>query len=394
MNILCITPWFPRNDHEQYGNFILDSVEALSQLGHEVTVLVTEPFRPGFAGMILKEWKKKKRFSNEILTQFNVHHCRYLSIPRNYFISFSNWAYRKRVVAVAEKLLAQNKFDLIHAHAELSGVAAVDLQKKFHIPTAITLHGVSTEKKFYKGRTRKIYYDYAASLAARLILVGEPLLNFIEPLCKRSDHIRIVSNGFRLSPLHKNTSKKSLNETKKFISVSNLIEGKGIEINLQALAKLKKVGISSWHYTIIGDGPDAQKLKKLAHDLDLNEHVQFIGQCDHDKVYEYLNESDIFMLPSYREAFGIAYIEAMSLGLLTIAVEGQGPSSFIEHGFTGLLVKPRDSEALFTCLNIIFDNKENVMEIAERGRQYVLSNYTWRHHAQSLEKIFMEMINE
>ena len=394
MKILCLTPWFPRQRQDQQGNFILDSVEALVDLGHEVVVLVTEPWRPWGAQVINANWQRKKIEVKQFSGKFKLFTRDYLSIPRSYFCSFSNWSYRKSIHPVLEKIIQQYQCQLIHAHTELAAVAAVDMGRKLQIPTVTTLHGISTEPKFYSGKTRKIYYDYALKNTDRLILVGDPLVNFFNKIIGKNDHFRVVANGFRFSAENKQDIKKVWDKNFfHFISVSNLQKGKGIDINLFALAELRKKGIANWSYKIVGEGEERARLEKLARKLNLNHAVKFIGACAHNEVYAHLAQSDIFILPSYREAFGIAYLEAMSCGLLTLGVEGQGAQAFIEHGKTGLLVPAQNIAKLAAMLEESIQSRDNMHLIAEAGKAYVHHYFTWPQHARNLVKVYEEVIN-
>jgi len=393
MKILCITPWFPAYREDQQGNFILDSIESLIELGHELTVLVPQPWRPRVAGLISKKWKRKKIQIEQYSNKINLHYCRYFSIPRAYFCSFSFWSFRRNINPILENLIAKYQCQIIHAHTELAGISAIDVGKKLGIPTVVTLHGISTEKKLYVGKTRKLLFEYTLSNADRVILVGKPLLQFSKNFVNNLEHFRIVGNGFRL---YENTfnyhEKKGFTNPVNFISVSNLEEGKGINLNLHALAKLKKNGITNWIYKIVGDGSEKKNLMKLAAELNLTDQVFFLGACDHTKVYQHLMQSDIFILPSYREAFGVAYLEAMSCGLLTVGVRGQGPAAFIEDMRTGLLIEPNNIDALADILQYIFLDPNKMFEIATNGKQYVCSYFTWKVHAKNLEKVYQEVI--
>lgn len=390
MKILCLTPWFPSHRQDQTGNFILDSVEALATLGHKITILVTQPWRPKLAGLISKDWVKKKINALSLPNTFTLNTCQHFSIPRNYFRSFSNLAYSKRVSPLLEKLAKDHHCDLIHAHTEIPGLVAVNVGTQIGIPTVVTLHGINTDKKLYYGKTKQQLFEHTLTNADRVILVGDPLVNFFKSFTAHHDHFRVVYNGFRA---HANQlTKKIWTEQLRLISISNLHAGKGIDLNLYALAKLKLGGIKNWTYKIIGDGHERKNLEKLANTLNLHEYVSFLGACSHDEVYRHLAASDIFILPSYREAFGIAYLEAMSFGLLTIGVQGQGPQAFIEHQKTGLLVQPQDVDALINTLKILFASPNRMQEIAKAGREHVSRHFTWQHHAENVTKIYMELV--
>lgn len=391
MKILCITPWFPSHRQDQWGNYILDSLEASCNLGHEITVLITTPWRPSLAKFFKREWKNKTIEFRDFSTGLTLHECKYLSIPRNYCRQFSNLSYRIRVGSYLESLTHKTKHDLIHAHTELAGVVAVDIGKKLNIPTAVTIHGINTDPKIHKGSARRVLFEYPLSQANRVILVGDPLVPFFNKYVENSDHFRIVYNGFRL-PQEKQIQKSKWSENLQFISVSNLHEGKGIDINLYALAKIKKNGISNWNYTIIGDGFERNNLENLVNYLNLRENVTFLGAINHDEVYHHLKKSDVFILPSYREAFGIAYLEAMSLGLLTIGVKEQGPQAFIENGKTGFLVAPKNFDDLAKVLQTIFEDKNTMFQIAKQGQSFVYENFTWQQHAKTLEKVYQELV--
>lgn len=382
MKILCLTPWFPKHREDQIGNFILDSVESLIALGHEVVILVTQPWKP-----------KVTKIQNKFVDGFNIYSCHYLSIPRSHMLGVSIWFYRKLVNPLLEKLIKQYNCQVIHAHTELPGISAVDIGQKLGIPTVLTMHGISTEKKLYKDKNKKLLFEYTLSKSDRVVLVGKTLLNFSKAFVKNQDHFRIVGNGFRSSENNTITiEKKWLDHTLRFISVSNLVDGKGIDLNLLALAKLKNKGLIKWTYKIVGDGVERKKLELLTHELNLSQHVTFLGACKHNEVYNYLTQSDVFILPSYPEAFGVAYIEAMSCGLLAIGIKNQGPADFIEHEKTGLLIDSNDSYALADILEYIFSAPDKMREIANRGQQHIHNYFTWSSHAKKLTTIYNELV--
>lgn len=385
MRILCLTPWFPNHKEGQIGNFILDSIESLRELGHEVVVLVTRPWKSKIAG----EKIRVDQFSH----QFKLYACHYFSIPRSRLAWISHGFYRKRVNPLLEKLVQQYNCDIIHAHTELAGITAADVGRKLHVPTVMTMHGISTEKKLYSGRNRKLLFEYTLSNINRVVLVGQSLINFSKVFVKNQDHFRIVGNGFRACEKNAITIEKQWPENNlRFISVSNLNEGKRIDINLLALAQLKKKGFAKWTYKIVGDGVERKKLEILADKLNIKENIIFLGSRDHNEVYTHLVQSDVFILPSYREAFGVAYLEAMSYGLLTIGIQGQGPEAFIEHEKTGFLIAPRDIEALANTIETIFTSPNKMHEIAMRGKEHVHKHFTWLSHAKNLETIYKELI--
>ena len=97
------------------------------------------------------------------------------------------------------------------------------------------------------------------------------------------------------------------------LSVSYLITRKAIDFNLRAIAQLK-YKYPNLKYLIIGDGPEKNHLKSLSKNLGINQMVEFLGQLSNKKVMEYMAETDIFSLPSWDEAFGVVYIEAMAQG--------------------------------------------------------------------------------
>jgi glycosyltransferase involved in cell wall biosynthesis len=105
-----------------------------------------------------------------------------------------------------------------------------------------------------------------------------------------------------------------------------------------------------------------------------------------------LRDAHVFVLPSYREAFGIAYLEAMACGLLTIGVEGQGPSAFIISGKTGLLVPPQEVAALAACLRSVLEHPGRFSKIAAAGRKHVAQEYTWLRHAERLTEVYREIV--
>ena len=169
---------------------------------------------------------------------------------------------------------------------------------------------------------------------------------------------------------------------------------KGIDLTLRALARLRQEGFENWTYEIVGGGSERASLDAMTDALGLRDKVIFHGKLPHDQAMRLLAQADVFVLPSYREAFGIAYLEAMAMGLLAIAVSGQGPEAFIADRRTGLLVRPDDSEALFVAMKTVLENGPEMRRIAAAGQRLVRTEFTWARHAEKLMAVYREALRE
>ena len=392
MRLLIVTPWYPDSYTDQHGNFILDSVEALSSLGHQVTVLVTRPwipFRTKRAGCRMMSTAMHAR-------GYPIACIEYLSIPRNYLRWISDWFYVHSCGSRLRELIRTGSFDAVHAHTELSGYMAALVARPMGIPVVTTVHGVNRAWRYQHGWGRRRFFKTAFAGADRLVLVGASLRAFVGCYVDRLDHVRLVANGFRQQSEGQLRNRSALtgSDRLELISVSNLVDGKGVDVNLAALTKLDLAGRRDWCYTIVGDGPGRAALEADATKRGLSDRVSFAGRCSTEEVFRRLNTGDVFCLPSSPEAFGVAYLEAMSCGLLAIGVAGQGPSTFITDGVDGLLLSKPNANELADRLLEIFDNRESFRRMAVRGKEKVNEGYTWQHHASVLSQVITEAVSE
>src|SRR5699024_2729183 len=125
----------------------------------------------------------------------------------------------------------------------------------------------------------------------------------------------------------------------RFVSVCRLIEKKGIEFALRALARMQQDRPErAWSYTIIGDGELRGALEALATELGIADIVRFCGAQPHDVVRRCLAESHVFVLPSVTarngdvEGIPISLMEAMAAGLVPVSTFHSGIPELIEDG--------------------------------------------------------------
>lgn len=388
--VLIVTPWFPNAPGDREGNFIFSSTASLAHAGLPVAVLVVRPWLT-FALSRMGHEAVSGRFDPAAFPDFRlVQLVHYLSIPRNRLPKLDAWLHDRTVGDALMSLASEFKATLIHAHTEGEAPIATAVGQKLNIPVVVTLHGINTAPRYFDLPFRRARFKLALSAADRVILVGKPLEKVFAEVVGRASNFRIVPNGFN-PPAMAPCLPFAKEDKVRFISVSNLHEGKGIDVALMAMAKARSQGLENFTYTVIGDGSERETLVALAARLGLQDKVRFAGACAHDQVYTLLREADVFVLPSYREAFGIAYLEAMAAGLLAIGVEGEGPSVFIRDGETGFLVPPRDPDRLAACLIAVANNRDEMRAIAAAGRAYVTRNLTWDRHAQKLIDLYREV---
>lgn len=147
--------------------------------------------------------------------------------------------------------------------------------------------------------------------------------------------------------------------------------------------------------TMLGDGPLLNDYKiKYAHLINRN-ILFFPGKVKHGLVREYLEKSDIFVMPSIydSETLGVAAIEALAMGKVVIATNVGGVSEVVKDNFTGYLIKKKNSDEIVSSIEYIIKNKEESKQLAVNGRKYVEEFFNWEDCVYKLDKIYQEIIN-
>ncbi|MBI3412766.1 MAG: glycosyltransferase family 4 protein [Candidatus Aenigmarchaeota archaeon] len=138
----------------------------------------------------------------------------------------------------------------------------------------------------------------------------------------------------------------------------------------------------------------ASNLLKKAETHGIKNNVVFAGDADYYEMPKYYGLSDIQVLPSHMEAFGMVNIEAQSCGLPSIAYDTGGVSSSIKNGVTGYLVKMGDKKAFAQKINFLLNNEKARARMGKAGRERAKKEFDWSIIAEKTEKVLMEAAAE
>ena len=153
------------------------------------------------------------------------------------------------------------------------------------------------------------------------------------------------------------------------------------------LKAVKQLGLNRINkVTIIGEGPEEKSYKKLCKKLQLEEYVDFIPKVERNKILEYMDNSEIFAMPSVGETVGLVYLEAMSRGCLTIATKNEGIDGIIINKKNGYLVEPNSVESIKKTLKNIIDSSEKTLETISKNALTTAKEF-------SEEKVGLEYYN-
>lgn len=178
----------------------------------------------------------------------------------------------------------------------------------------------------------------------------------------------------------------------KLLCVSHLSERrKNIEVLITAISLIKPV--SKIELTIAGDGSLKKEYIKLAEKLKLDKTVHFTGSKSQLELGKIMEESDLFVLPSYPEAFGIVFIEALAKGLPVITCEGNGGGEELKSlGYDVVLVKPYSHTELAGAIENLMKDKKRMSEMSLNGKEIVKKYFTWKRNALNTFDIINETL--
>jgi len=388
---------YPSTFNKVAGIFVHEQVRGVVQKGVKVRIVSPVPWTPFPISKLTQKWRAYNDVPDEAVWEgIPVYYPRYLAFPRSWFFASSGERMHMGIKNLIAKIYPDFQFDLIHAHVALpDGYAATKLKQKYRTPVVVTIHGQDLQVTLYKSKRCRTALSHVFEKADRIITVSDKLRKIAEKRLGYAEKIITIGNGIavdKLELVEQNKVFGSSSGCRTLLSVSNLIPQKGVEFNLRAFAKI--VGkYPDLKYVIIGDGPERSRLEVLASILGITNRVEFLGRLPHTEVLTHMAKADIFSLPSWNEAFGVVYVEAMAFGKPVIGCRGEGLEDFVEHGKTGMLVKPRDVDSLVEALDFLLSHPEEARAMGERARKLVLENYTWEKNAEKTIKVYEEVLS-
>lgn len=166
-----------------------------------------------------------------------------------------------------------------------------------------------------------------------------------------------------------------------------LISGKGVADLLQAIALCEtREQIICW---LVGDGPERNRLKRLAQQLGLTENVYFFGSCSHTRTIRLIKASDVIVNTSYTEGLPTTIIEAALCCKAIIATDVGGTAEIIEHTVSGLLYAPKNIVALTQAIDTLVQHADKRDELGTAAKIHAQSKFLWPEAIKEYEAILL-----
>jgi len=396
LKILVISHMYPSAFNEVSGIFIHQQVKELLKQGCEVKVISPIPWIPFPLKYFKSKWKRYAEVPQRAKCEgIDVYYPRYLEFPKTLFFASSGRRMFADTQETVEEIYNHFKFDIIHSHVVLpDGYSGMLLAKNYKKPLIVTIHGQDFLHTIFKDEKCKKNIEKVMNFSEKTITVSNKLKKAgVNELKIDPNKVTIISNGINPNDIFIGKSEvlQKYKGRKVLLSVSHLIDTKGIDLNIKAIARLKK-RYPDLIYLIIGVGVERKSLEELVKDLGLQDNVEFIGELPHHKVMEYMSICDIFSLPSWNEGFGVVYLEAMIHGKPAIACKGEGIEGIIKDKETGILVKPKDVDSLCEAIDYLLLNPEKAKEIGREAKKLVLENYILEKSVQKIIRMYKELL--
>lgn len=164
---------------------------------------------------------------------------------------------------------------------------------------------------------------------------------------------------------------------------------KGQTVLLDALARLDAAGVNA-HTIFLGDGPLRSELARRAGELGLDEKVTFAGLRRDVRLW--LPHCDLFVLPSDWEGISLALLEAMAAGLPAVATAAGGTPEAVAHGRTGLLVPPRDPDALAAALARLLADAALRQEMGRAARARAAQRFALEQVVLDIDRLYERLL--
>lgn len=286
------------------------------------------------------------------------------------------------------------EFDIIHAYTLFTdGNCARNLSKRYDIPFVVAVRGTDVNDFFRLRYTLRMRGVSILRDASAVFFLSESYKRIVtkkyvpekyrEEILKKS---YIIPNGIDDYWLHNVfVDKKKIDYSNiKLIYAGRINKNKNIPTILKSMEILRKKGIQS-SLTVIGKIEDENEFKLIKQDP----FVTYLGQLPKEELIKQYRNSDIFVMPSFSETFGLVYAEAMSQGLPVLYSKGQGFDNQFEEGRVGYHVISKNPNDVALKVLEILDNYTYIQKNVTKS----VDRFCWSEITNRYKRIYKKVLN-
>lgn len=267
------------------------------------------------------------------------------------------------------RLYKELQVDIVHTHTSKAGILGRLAGRLARVPVVIhTVHGFAFNAPIPKWQ-RKLYIaleKMAGHWCDGLIFISKQLMTEAGRLGIGDPRTyALIPSGIDISAFRNGANNGNREAKLKLLgltnhvpiigTVSRLVRDKGLELLIEAAAKLKAKGFD-FHMVWVGDGPLRNELEALAKRLRVAERLSITGMCT--DVPSWVSCFDLFVLPTLWEGMGRVFLEAQAAGVPVIGTKVGGVPDVVKDKITGILVPPNDLDALVKAIETLLTNHE------------------------------------
>ncbi|WP_421655577.1 glycosyltransferase [Leptothermofonsia sp. ETS-13] len=294
-------------------------------------------------------------------------------------------------------LLDKEPYDIIHAQFGTDGLTGLSLREAGAIQgkliTTFRGYDISTYvKEKGAGVYRQLFQKGDFFLANCEFFRQAAIQIGCDPA-----RIKVHGSGIDCSRFRFTVRQPSPDGVIRIVTVGRLVEKKGIEYSIRAIAELLKTH-PTLEYNIVGDGKLRQPLQRLIDTLGVGDRIKLLGQKSQQALIEILDRSHIFVAPcvTARDGNQDAPVnvlkEAMAMGLPVVSTHHGGIPELVEDGISGFLVPERDVAALGDRIGYLIEHPERWSEMGQAGRTYIETHYDINQLNDRLVELYQQVL--
>jgi glycosyltransferase involved in cell wall biosynthesis len=297
--------------------------------------------------------------------------------------------------------------EVVHSHFWMSGLAALGAVESLpasRIPVVHTFHALGSVKRRFQGAAdtsptaRRWLEPHVGSRAAAIVATASEEVLELGRMDIAAGKVHVIPCGVDTSAFSAKGPRAPKDGRRRILSVGRLVPRKGVDILIDALARLVRDGVDA-ELVVLGssggtshDDPEIARLSESARAAAVADRVRFTGQVDQAELPRWYRSADVVACTPWYEPFGIVPLEAMACGVPVVAAAVGGLRDTVVDGQTGLLVAPFDADATASAIDRLLNDSELRTEYGRAGRERVRTRYTWQRVARDTADVYARVV--